>query len=58
MFDSASDDMNAGNYAAARSTFEQIVTDYPESVEAAASLQKIYFIENYTDQNYDAFYCT
>jgi len=39
---------------AARSTFEQLITDYPESVEAAASLQKIYFIENYTDQNYDA----
>ncbi len=54
MFDSASDDMNAGNYISARSTFEQLITDYPESVEAAASLQKIYFIENYTDQNYDA----
>ncbi len=53
MFDSASEDMNAGNYAAARSTFEQLITDYPESLEAAASLQKIYFIENYTDQNYD-----
>jgi len=53
MFDSASDDMNAGNYVAARSTFEQLITDYPESLEAAASLQKIYFIENYTDQNYD-----
>jgi len=53
MFDSASEDMNVGNYAAARSTFEQLIIDYPESVEAAASLQKIYFIENYTDQDYD-----
>ncbi len=54
MFDSASEDMNAGDYATARSTFEQLIIDYPESVEAAASLQKIYFIENYTNQNYDA----
>lgn len=54
MFDSASEDMSAGNYAIARSTFEQIITDYPESVEAAASLQKIYFIVNYTDKDYDA----
>jgi len=53
MFDSASEDMNAGNYATARSTFEQIITGYPESVEAAASLQKIYFIVNYTDKDYD-----
>jgi len=54
MFDSASEDMSAGNYAIARSTFEQIITDYPESVEAATSLQKIYFIVNYTDKDYDA----
>ena len=46
--------MKNGDYASARPIFEQIITDYPESVEAAASLQKIYFIVNYTDKDYDA----
>ncbi|HPR16878.1 MAG TPA: T9SS type A sorting domain-containing protein [Candidatus Cloacimonadota bacterium] len=53
MFDAASEDMNSRNYTAARTTFEDIIAVYPESIEAAASLQKIYFIENYTDQDYD-----
>jgi len=54
MLNAASEDMKNGDYASARPIFEQIITDYPESVEAAASLQKIYFIVNYTDKDYDA----
>lgn len=54
LFNSASAEMNNGNYYAARSIFEQIIVDYPESIESASSLQKIYFIENYTNQDYDA----
>ncbi|MCD4819295.1 MAG: T9SS type A sorting domain-containing protein [Candidatus Cloacimonetes bacterium] len=55
MFKSASEDMKNENYIVAHSIFEQIITDYPESIEAAASLQKIYFIVIYTDQNFDNF---
>ncbi|RLD59275.1 MAG: hypothetical protein DRJ01_11525, partial [Bacteroidetes bacterium] len=54
MFNTASEDMKNGDYASARPIFEQIITEYPESVEAASSLQKIYFIVNYTDKDFDA----
>lgn len=37
------------NYNAAQTTFEQVVTDYPESQEATSSMKDLYQIETYVD---------
>lgn len=54
LFTSASDDMKSENYTSAESTFKQIIIDYPESVEAASSLENIYFIVNYTNKDFNS----
>jgi predicted glutamine amidotransferase len=54
MLYSALDEMRNENYAAAETTFQQIISGYPDTNEAAASVRGLFFIENYTDKDYES----
>ncbi|MDP8203790.1 MAG: T9SS type A sorting domain-containing protein [Candidatus Tenebribacter mawsonii] len=54
MLYSALDEMQNENYTAAETIFQQIITIYPNTNEAATSIRGLLFIENYTDQDYAA----
>ncbi len=54
MLYSALDEMKNENYTASETIFQQIITIYPNTNEAATSIRGLLFIENYTDQDYVA----
>ncbi|MCK4655097.1 MAG: T9SS type A sorting domain-containing protein [Candidatus Cloacimonetes bacterium] len=52
MLYSALDEMRNENYADAETIFQQIISGYPDTNEAATSIRGLFFIENYTDKDY------
>ncbi len=52
IYTTAREEMIVGNYSSSASTFEYIIDEYPESNEAVASIQNLYFIEQYTDRDF------
>ena len=52
MLCSALDEMESGNYENADIIFQQIISDYPDTYEAATSIRGLLLIENYTDKDY------
>ncbi|MCD4818024.1 MAG: T9SS type A sorting domain-containing protein [Candidatus Cloacimonetes bacterium] len=52
MLISAIVEMKNDNFEEANSLFYQIISDYPETKEAATSLRGLFFIKNYTDKDY------
>lgn len=52
IYTTAREDMTAGYYSTAASTFEFIIDEYPESNEAVASIRNLYFIERYTNRDF------
>lgn len=43
---------NNKDYSTAEQTYQLIITNYPESEEAAVAIRHLYYIENYTDQDF------
>jgi len=54
MLYSALDEMRLGNYLSAETGFQQVISQYPVSKEAAVAIRGLLFIESYTDQDYMA----
>ena len=52
LYDSACSEITSGNYSIAESLFKQIISDYPQSLEASSSVKSLYSLENLTDSNY------
>ena len=47
-------EMKLGNYSNAGTGFQEIISQYPNSYEAAVAIRGLYFIEGYTEQDYTA----
>lgn len=52
LYDSACSEISAGNYSIAESIFRQIISNYPQSIQASSSVKSLFGLENLTDSNY------